>query len=90
LGPEEVEAFRRAEGPTVETGLITLLNLPALENYRSAAATLCYKRYPGSGLNLRPPDVGRMEWSEIVWWYRWLADQWEAEERAIEKANRAK
>lgn len=29
-----------------------------------------------------------MEWSEMLWWYKWLSDQWSAEEKAIEKANR--
>lgn len=49
---------------------------------------LCFKRHSGSGLNLRPNDIGQMTLEEILWWQRWVTDRWKEQDEAIERANK--
>ena len=87
-GPLDAKAapfYRRTEGPSPEPGVLTLLELPDARDIRRLTAVLCFQRYGGSGFNFTPASVHAMQLSDILWYYDWLNERWEDENKALSK-----
>ena len=61
-----------------------------MEELEGAIFQLCYKQHGGSGTNLTPDYVDRMDWQRFVRWCHLLEDQRTREQAALEKAARKK
>ena len=49
---------------------------------------LRYKRHGGSGTNLTHTDIMEFDLGRVYDEWKWLIEQWESENKAIEAANR--
>ncbi|WP_428262163.1 hypothetical protein [Haliangium sp.] len=55
---------------------------------REAVFSLCWTQHGGSGLGWSRAEALELDVAELGWWLERVAEQREAEARAIEKASR--
>lgn len=60
-----------------------------LEHFRNLCFWLTFKRPPnGTGTNLTRNDVLEMDLEEVLWWWKFLREAWDAEDNANRRGAR--